>query len=296
MLVEIDASILPKGIHVGTSSFSASDWRGVFYPKELEPSGFLSHYAKVLRTVEIDATWHFMPNAKTVDGWAQKVDEGFTVSAKVPKVITHEKLLENCEDDWAYFLETMSRLGKKLGPLVLQFQYVSKRKNADEYRTGDGFRKRLEAFMPLMPEQFRYVVEIRNRTWLNDSLTDLLRSRGIALGLIDYVTMPRPTEWFDLCDPVTADFAYIRFLGDHRAMDNLVAHEREKGTKTGDWNELLVDRTKEMREWVPTLQRLSERASDVYAYFNNHYAGFAPGSIELFLRVWEEMVGRRDQG
>jgi hypothetical protein len=24
-------------------------------------------------------------------------------------------------------------------------------------------------------------------------------------------------------------------------------------------------------------------------YFNNHYAGFGPGSIELFGKVWESM-------
>jgi len=25
-----------------------------------------------------------------------------------------------------------------------------------------------------------------------------------------------------------------------------------------------------------------------YAFFNNHYAGFAPGSVELFRSVWDE--------
>jgi uncharacterized protein YecE (DUF72 family) len=291
--VRIDLSDLPGGFHVGTSSFSTVDWRGVFYPDDLEPSEFLSYYAEVFRTVEIDATWHFMPNPKIVDGWARKVPDGFIISAKVPKIITHEKQLDDCEDDWSYFLETMERLGPKLGPLVFQFQYVAKRRDPKEYESGERFRQRLEEFFPLLPERFRYVVEVRNRTWLNESLTGLLRSRGIALALVDYTTMPRPQEWFERCDPITADFSYVRFLGDHRAMDDLVAHKREEGSKRRDWDELVIDRSKEMREWVPTLQRLTARTSDLYAYFNNHYAGFAPGSIELFLRVWREMVGER---
>lgn len=289
--MDLDLERLPAGLHVGTSSFSTADWCGVFYPKDLPPHEFLSHYARTFRTVEIDATWHFMPNKKTVEVWERKVPDGFVFSAKVPKVITHEKYLEGCEEEWEYFLQTMTSLGDKLGPLLFQFQYVSKRKNPSEYETGAEFLRKLEAFLPFLPDRFRYVVEIRNEKWLNSRLTDLLRSRGIALALIDYVTMPRPKGWMNRCDPVTADFAYVRFLGDHHSMDNLVAHRREEGHKTRDWDELVVDRSQEMREWVPILRTLTSRVGDVYSYFNNHYAGFAPGSIELFLRTWGEMAG-----
>jgi uncharacterized protein YecE (DUF72 family) len=288
--INLDQSALPGSLHVGTSSFSSADWYGVFYPGEISPSEFLQHYSRTFPTVEIDATWHFMPNPKTVDAWAKKVPEGFVFAAKVPKVITHEKLLKGCEDDWKYFVDTMGRLGPKLGPLLFQFQYVAKRTNAREYETGEEFRRRLEAFLPLLPPEHRYAVEVRNPKWLGPELTDLLRSRNISLTLIDQCRMPRPARWFDMCDPITADFTYVRFLGDHHAMDELVAHKREAGEKTGDWNELVVDRAAEMREWVPLLDRLTGRVGDVYAYFNNHYAGFAPGSIELFLKTWKEMA------
>ena len=176
----IDLSGLPPSLHVGTSSFSSADWYDVFYPGEISPSEFLTHYGRTFRTVEIDATWHFMPGAKTVDAWARKVPDGFTFAAKVPKVITHEKLLEGCEDDWSRFIGTMDRLGPKLGPLLFQFQYVAKRADAQEYETGDRFRHRLESFMRLLPAEHRYVVEVRNPKWLGPKLTDLLRSRNIA--------------------------------------------------------------------------------------------------------------------
>jgi uncharacterized protein YecE (DUF72 family) len=287
--LKFDLSRLPAGFHVGTSSFSTPDWCGSFYPADLPPHDFLAHYAKTFRTVEIDATWHFMPSAKTADAWERKVPDGFIFSAKVPKTITHEKMLANCQDDWERFIETMTRLGGKLGPLLFQFQYVSKRKDPHESETGEEFLRRLEAFLPLLPEGVRFVVEIRNEKWLKPTLTELLKSRGIALALIDQVTMPRPARWFELCDPITADFAYVRFLGDHHTMDNLVGHRREAGHKTRDWDELIVDRSREMREWVPVLRQVAGSTPDVYAYFNNHYAGFAPGSIELFLRTWDEM-------
>lgn len=292
--MDLDLSILPPRTHVGTSSFSASDWCGSFYPKGLPPADFLTHYARTFRTVEIDATWHFMPNPRTVDGWARKVPDGFVFAAKVPKVITHEKLLVDCEDEWAYFTETISRLGPKLGPLLFQFQYVAKRNDAAEYETGDGFRSRLERFFPLLNPQHRYVVEIRNPKWLGSQLTDLLRSKGVALALVDHIRMPRPSRWFEMCDPLTADFAYVRFLGDHHAMDDLVAKKREVGEKHRDWDGLVVDRSREMREWIPILRRLGATVGDLYAYFNNHYAGFAPGSVELFLKTWGEMAAASD--
>ncbi len=291
MSMRFDMSGVPTALRIGTSSFSSADWYGVFYPGEISPSEFLTHYARTFRTVEIDATWHFMPNPKTVAAWERKVPDDFVFAAKVPKVITHEKRLKDCEDDWSYFLETMGKLGPKLGPLLFQFQYVAKRNDAHEYETGDEFRRRLEAFLPHMPPDHRYVIEVRNPKWLGPGLTDLLRSRNIALALIDHCRMPRPARWFEMCDPITADFSYVRFLGDHHAMDELVANRRESGEKSGDWDELVVDRAAEMREWVPLLERLTGRVGDIYAYFNNHYAGFAPGSIELFLKTWQEMTG-----
>ncbi|MDM7914590.1 MAG: DUF72 domain-containing protein [Candidatus Eisenbacteria bacterium] len=288
----LDLSVLPPRLHVGTSSFSAPDWCGSFYPADLPPHEFLTHYARTFRTVEIDATWHFMPGAKTVAAWERKVPPGFLFSAKVPKTITHEKQLLDCGDDWKYFLETMEGLGSKLGPLLFQFPAVSKRQDPKEHETGSGFLRRLEAFLPLLPEGRLYVVEIRNPTWIASPLCDLLRSRNIALALVDYVTMPQPERWFDRCDPITSDFSYVRFLGDHHAMDELIADKREKGEKTGDWNELVIDRSAEMRAWIPVLRTLTGRVADVFCYFNNHYAGFAPGSVELLLQIWRETEGQ----
>jgi uncharacterized protein YecE (DUF72 family) len=289
--MEFDLSILPAKMQVGTSSFSTEDWCGVFYPEGLPPHEFLTHYARTFQTVEIDATWHFMPNPRTVEAWKRKVPEGFVFAAKVPKSITHEKYLVGCEEEWEYFLDTMHALGPRLGPLLFQFKYVSKRSNPEEAATGRDFLRRLEAFLPLIPAGLSVVVEVRNQAWLRSPLTDLLRARGVALALVDYVTMPRPARWFELCDPVTAAFSYVRFLGDHHSMDDLVAHKREREGKRGDWNEVLVDRTEEMREWIPILRKLSDRVDPLYVYFNNHYAGFAPGSIALLLQMWDQVMG-----
>ena len=58
--------------------------------------------------------------------------------------------------------------------------------------------------------------------------------------------------------------------------------------RTADWSEIAVDRSAEMQEWIPPLRRLASGGRTVLVYFNNHYAGYAPGSAEQFRRMWAE--------
>lgn len=289
--LDLDQTRVPDRLHLGTSSFSSSDWTGVFYPERLGAADFLSYYAQKFRTVEIDATWHVMPSVKTVKAWERKTPDQFVFSLKVPKVITHERYLEGCKEEWERFLRTLDVLGAKRGPLLLQFQYVPKRKDAEEYQTGRDFLRRLRGFVPWIPEDVRVAVEVRNEKWLQEPLLDLLRENRIALTLVEYYTMPNAPALLRRIDPVTTDFTYVRFLGNHHEMDLAVAQARENGTRRRDWEALIRDREAETRAWVPAIQELLGRDVDVFSYFNNHYGGFAPGSIELFLKIWNEANG-----
>jgi len=288
-MLTLQTDRLPSRLRLGTSSFGNDDWRGVFYPADLQPRDYLRFYAERLPTVEIDATWYASPSAKLVDGWARKVPESFRIAAKVPKRITHESYLESCDDEWTSFVRAMDRLGEKRGPLLIQFPYIAKRTDADEYRTGDDFRRRLARFLPRAAGAGRLAVEVRNRTWLGPSLFDLLGEHRVALVLTAYYTMPGANEYASILGELpAADFAYVRFLGHHRAMDKRVREAKEAGERERDWDSLIVDRSAETRAWIGLLRTMLKSGSDIFAYFNNHYAGFAPGSIDLFARMWEE--------
>ena len=58
--------------------------------------------------------------------------------------------------------------------------------------------------------------------------------------------MPRPAELFENFDPITADFAYIRWLGDRKGI--------EKQTKT--WDKTIIDRSGDLRQWVKVCRRI----------------------------------------
>jgi uncharacterized protein YecE (DUF72 family) len=284
----MEPSALPSNLRLGTSSFASEDWVGPFYPEGTRPDGFLEAYSRRLDAVEIDATFYRVPSARQVDGWRDRTPAGFVFAAKVPRSVTHGDVADEAEDDLARFLDVMRRLGPKLGPLLFQFPYVAKARDAEEYATGDRFRGRLAGLLEGLPEDLSFAVEVRNERWVHPLLLDLLRSRGAALALIDYYTTPGMPRIAASPDAVTASFAYMRFLGNHREMDALVEKKATAGGRR--WDAVVRDRTREMRAWVPAIAALSRRVATAYAFFNNHYAGYAPGSIELFRAIWREVL------
>ena len=273
---------------VGTSSWSSQDWCGTFYAESIAPGEMIREYSKKLPTVEIDATWHHMPNNRMVDAWKSRTPKGFIFSAKVPKIISHEKYLEDCEPELNEFISVMSRLEEKLGPMILQFPYVAKGKDPEEYKTGKGFIRRLERFAGLLPKEFKWGVEIRNSKWIAPPLLDVLQKRDISLVFIDYYTMDPLHKLANVEGIYTAPFVYIRFLGNHKTMNAAVKQARKEGRRKRDWESLIQDRRNQMKLWIPPLKDLASRQIPTYVYFNNHYAGYAPGSVELFAELLNE--------
>lgn len=80
----------------------------------------LQRYATQLNAVEINSSFYRPHAAKTYDRWAQSVATGFRFSVKVPKVITHEKRLLDCEPLLDDFLAQCTALGESLGCLLIQ--------------------------------------------------------------------------------------------------------------------------------------------------------------------------------
>jgi uncharacterized protein YecE (DUF72 family) len=261
-------------LRLGTSAFIAAGWEGTFYPAGMKPADFLSHYATVFDTVEVDSTYYRVPSPAMVRGWREKTPKGFLFAAKVPGEITHEKVLVDCDGDLRRFLDVMDILGEKLGPLLFQFPYFNKK----AFATVDDFLARLGPFLKKLPRGYRFAVETRNKNFLGPRLLDLLRARGVALVLIDHPWMPRPAQILAQMDPLTADFTYIRWLGDRKAI--------EEQTKV--WDKTIVNRRRELIEWVESIRKFNQRSVDVFAFANNHYAGHAPDTIRQFWELWKK--------
>jgi uncharacterized protein YecE (DUF72 family) len=263
-------------LHFGTSSFSSTDWVGPFYPEGTKPAGFLKYYSGVFRSVEIDSTYYAVPSENTINGWRDKIPDNFIIAAKFPRSIVHAgkgsqpDTRHLLNPDLTYkrrdrFINLLSRLGKNLGPLLLQFPYFSKSAFAHK----EIFFELLDRFLNDLPADFKYAVEIRNRHWLNKGFNDLCLKHKAALVMADQAWMPHGDEIGEIFDPVTADFSYIRLLGDRRKIEAI----------TMKWEREVIDHTDRLKRWAEVLNRLAEREVETFIYANNHYAGHAPATV-----------------
>ena len=91
--------------------------------------------------------------------------------------------------------------------------------------------------------------------------------------------MPMGDEIKKFCSPETSDFVYIRLLGDRYATEALV----EK------WNKEVIDHSKSLQRWAKLLKDIEVRKIPTFAYINNHYAGYAPGTLERLKQYFLEL-------
>lgn len=154
---------------VGTSGFAYADWKPRFYPDGLAQAKFLAHYATRLSGVEINYTFNRFPTETLLEGWAAKTPESFAFSLKTPKVITHQKRLRDCGEQFARFAATAATLGARSGPLLVQLPPTMP---ADPVL--------LREFLSSAPGTARVAVEFRHPSWDTDDTRSVLAGAGAA--------------------------------------------------------------------------------------------------------------------
>ena len=268
--------VLPEELLVGTSSWSNADWVGPFYAADLKPGQYLQAYARRFRAVEIDSTFYGIPAFSLVRAWREKTPPGFKFAARVPRVITHEKVLRDCQSEFTGFLSSIELLGDRLGPLLLQFPYF----NRTAFASRGPFEKLLRPFLKKLPGGFQFALELRNQHWISWDFLELLREHSVAFGLVAQAWMPRIDTLAKALDLVTTDFCYARFIGaPRRAEDRITKLDR-----------LIEDKTDEIKIWLVELKKFIDKGVQTYVFFENRYAGFAPGSARLFEDLWNAEV------
>ena len=202
--------------------------------------------------------------------WASLTSDNFRFTAKFPRSITHEKRLAadaDSEKELRYFFDVMRPLRTKLLALLLQLP--------PSLTAKEGVKK-LEILTNMLDQDFRYAIEFRHQSWFERSVYRLLSDNNISLAWSQLDDIQTPAE-------LTSDFVYLRFIGD-RSID-----EREFGR-------IQKDRSKELKMWSNSLDRVKDNATLAIVAANNHYAGFGPATANSFRKmvgleevVWEEM-------
>lgn len=219
---------------VGCSGWVYRDWRGRVYPAALRQRDWFAHYASLFDTVEINNTFYRLPSEDAVDGWHAQAPPGFVYALKVGQFGSHRKKLRDAETWLPRHLDRVDRLGAALGPNLLQ---LPPRWHRDVGR--------LEEFFAAAPSRIRWAVELRDESWLHDSVFESLAAHGAALCIHDLIP---GHPWL-----LTTDWTYVRFHGSDAARRPY--HGRYGGRRL--WRP-----AKRLTEWLGD-------GCDVYAYFNN---------------------------
>lgn len=181
-------------LFTGTSGFSYPAWKPDFYPPKLPAKRFLEHYATRLNSVEVNYTFRQLPSGKTLEGWLADTPSGFAFACKAHMRLTHIMKLKEAESFTELFLKSLEplRAARRLGPILFQLAPTFKFDAA-----------RLEAYLPLLPRDYRFAFEFRHASWLTDQTYEILARHNVALCLAE-------SEKLEIPKVFTADFGYFR--------------------------------------------------------------------------------------
>jgi len=255
-------------VYVGTSGWSypkgKGTWIGHFYPKgkivELE------YYAQFFNTVEVNSSFYRPPNQNMVRNWVRRTPPDFLFAVKLWQKFTHPKMykeatgedaivLQSDVDEFLDGLEPLISAGK-LGALLAQFP--------PSFRSDEHGKQILSAIIGILG-RYRLAVELRHRSWSDDEATArLLRDNNVAWVQIDEPKF-KSSVARDL--PLTSDMAYFRFHGRN-------AETWWKGNSETRYKYLYSP--EEIEQLSARVQSASEQTRLLFAFFNNHWQGYAP--------------------
>lgn len=244
-------------LYIGTAGWSYDEWVGPFYPDKSTPK--LKHYCSIFCTVEIDSTFYSYPSPNLIQGWIKNTPPGFKFSAKLPKIITHEKKLQNAELDTKKFLDLLKPLyeADKLGVILIQLP--------------PGFSSKysiiLQEFVKNLPPELKYAVEFRNQSWYD---VEFLQRYNICSVITD--------SPLGLQTKITANFAYIRYHG--------------RGKKI--WYDFKYTE-EQIKNFAIQIDRLTRQCGTIFSYFNNHYGAYAAENALQLIEITGNLSPKQRQ-
>lgn len=242
---------MAAGARVGCSGWQYKHWRGDFYPADVPMTRWFEYYAARFDTVEINNTFYRLPEAATFASWHERAPLRFLFAVKASRFLTHMKKLKDPEEPIERLFSRMRALRGHLGPVLYQLPPGWKLD-----------RERLEHFLQALPVGARHVLEFREPTWYDDSVSALLERYGVARCLHDMKGSATGRER-------VGPFVYVRFHG-------------PSGTYSGAYPR---DRLERWADWLGEQRRAG---FDVFAYFNNDVGGHAPRDAVTLRRLLED--------
>jgi len=281
-------------LRIGTCSWKYDSWKGLIYDpdKKYNPEDYLADYSRYYNTVEIDQ-WFWslfptgvkLPNKNDVIVYTESVPDDFIFTIKAPNAITLThyyakqtsayKKYANQPNEYFLspdllkrFLEYVEPMGKKLGPIMFQFEYLNKEKMPSRQM----FFDKLHTFFENAPTGYQYAIECRNPNYLKPDFFDFMSEHHLGFVLLDGYYMPQIQEVINAHNTNTSSYTIVRLQGmDRQGMEAITSE---------NWNELVEKRDKDIQTLTEYIQsNLSKKILSIINV-NNHYEGSSPLTIQ----------------
>lgn len=247
--------VVSQKINIGTCGWSFDEWRGGFYPAHLAHNHWLEFYARHFSAIEVDSTFHHTPGANAVAHWFDSTPDDFCFSCKMPREITHELRLRDCEAKVEAFLEGIAPLQDKLGCILVQLPpHFSRRHDEAALRN----------FVMHLPRGLRFAIEFHDADWHRPRIAHLLEENQICWSWTDVSSLDQQNRAAFEFLPQTTSFLYLRLLGDLG-----LKYEASHGA-------LLWPRDSSIESWAIKIKNHLAETSRIFIFVGNHFEGFAP--------------------
>lgn len=166
-------------IWLGLPVWNRADWAGELFEPRTPADRRLAAYARIFNAVEGNTTFYATPPASTVARWAEQVGPGFRFCFKLPRTVTHDRMLVNAGREAAAFMEVLRPLKDRLGPVLVQLPP----------RFGPDRLPVLEDFLMGLPPLASYAVEVRHPGYFEGAaapeLDAMLEELGVDRVVLD---------------------------------------------------------------------------------------------------------------
>ncbi len=165
-------------LFAGTSGFSYSSWKGGFYPRSLSGSKMLRYYSERLNGLEVNGSFYRTTPEPTLLKWAAETPEGFRFCMKANRGLTYSAEAFDKVGLARLFSQRISLLGKRLGPVLLQFPPTRQKNDA-----------LLDSLLSAL--EHPAAAEFRHESWFDEDTYRVLRDHRCALVVTDEEKWPR---------------------------------------------------------------------------------------------------------
>ncbi len=252
-------------IKIGSCAWTFDDWRGCFYPEHFPAVDRLAYYARYLSAVEVDSTFYHAPTAHSVAHWAEVTPPNFAFACKLPREITHDRRLRDCAELLHEFLAALEPLGEKLWCVVAQLPpFFQPRRDESALRD----------FVRHLPSRVRFAIEFRHADWHHPRIAQLLQEHGVAWVWNDLTSLDHQQEGAFEFLPDTADFLYLRLMGD------LEKKYGASGRRIHHYQKIMWPRDSALENWAVRIRQAAAEHRRIFVAVNNHFEGFAPHTAQ----------------